>query len=426
MTVTFSGLASGLDTASIVESLMEIESAPITTMENKQEYLETKLEAYTEFNTLLETLSSAVSSISSETDLVSFDVSPDTSDSFSLSTSSITEEGSYAIEVVSLAQKQKDISSEGFAASDQADLTGSITIGGETLEYEDVSLTELVELINEGEYGLSASIVNDGTENGYRMLLTADNAGEEIEIAGSGSIEMDTAGEGHTVEGTKAHVIIDNVDYYSSGNTITTAIKGVTIELTDVSTDGAENVAISSSTETTIATQMEEIVSAYNAMKEYIDTIYESDSTLANSMGTILRGLKTYLGNYDLVSLGIETDWETGSLSFDSEKLSDAYAEDPEAVVEALLGEDGTDGVILRLEEYMETQLDSSTGFLATRESTIESQIARLDENIEKMEARLEKRQETLEAQFTAMETLISSLNTQADFLTNFFESYSS
>jgi len=42
MSVTFSGLASGIDTASIIESLIEIESAPITTMENTQTYLETQ------------------------------------------------------------------------------------------------------------------------------------------------------------------------------------------------------------------------------------------------------------------------------------------------------------------------------------------------------------------------------------------------
>ncbi|MBU0961685.1 MAG: hypothetical protein KKD01_09670 [Proteobacteria bacterium] len=42
MSVTFSGLASGVDTASILDFIMEIECTPITSMENKQEYLESK------------------------------------------------------------------------------------------------------------------------------------------------------------------------------------------------------------------------------------------------------------------------------------------------------------------------------------------------------------------------------------------------
>ncbi len=53
-TVTLAGLASGVDTDSIVDSLMEIESAPITTMESKQTYLEAKKDTYEEFNTLLD------------------------------------------------------------------------------------------------------------------------------------------------------------------------------------------------------------------------------------------------------------------------------------------------------------------------------------------------------------------------------------
>ena len=42
------------------------------------------------------------------------------------------------------------------------------------------------------------------------------------------------------------------------------------------------------------------------------------------------------------------------------------------------------------------------------------------------IETRLEKRRETLEAQFSAMEELISSLNSTGDYLTSFFEDYSS
>jgi flagellar hook-associated protein 2 len=42
------------------------------------------------------------------------------------------------------------------------------------------------------------------------------------------------------------------------------------------------------------------------------------------------------------------------------------------------------------------------------------------------MTTRLEKRRATLESQFAAMETLVSSLNSQGDYLTSFFESYNS
>jgi flagellar hook-associated protein 2 len=79
-----------------------------------------------------------------------------------------------------------------------------------------------------------------------------------------------------------------------------------------------------------------------------------------------------------------------------------------------------------RLDDYLTDQLDSTSGFLVTKETTIEKQISDLDDRISSLETRLEKRQEMLEAQFSAMETLISSLNSQGDYLTSFFEDYNS
>ena len=424
--VTFSGLASGVDTASIVESIMEIERTPITTMEDQQEYLEAKLEVYTEFNTLLDSFYSSVLSMNSSGDLTSFDVVNNGSDYFSISTGLLSDEGTYAIEVVDLAQQQKDISEEGFATPDETTLTGELQFGDETLTYEDVTLTELVDLIAEGDYGITASITDVGTEDGYHLLLTADTAGEEIEITGTGSIVMDTSTDSHTVDATQAHFVIDGIDYYSSDNTVTTAIPGTTITLLAESDSVTENVSITSDTDDVIATQLEELVTAYNSIAEYVETIADTDPTLANSMRNIQRNLKDYLTGNDLIALGIESDWETGELSLDTEILTTAWENDPNAVTVALLGDDDSEGIMARMDEYMSNLLSSSTGFFATRESSIDTENSRLDDRIAAMETRLEKRQETLESQFLAMELLVSSLNSQGDYLTSFFEDYSS
>jgi len=426
MSVTFSGLASGIDTASIIESLIEIESAPITTMENTQTYLETKLDTYTEFNTLLDSFYASVTGLNDENDLNSFEVTNNGSEYFTISTTSLANEGTYAVEIVSLAQQQKDVGTNYIVDTDTTALSGSLEIDGETLDYDNVTLSDLVDLLNEGDYGVTASIIDDGTGGGYRLMLTADTAGEEIAISGTGSVELDTAANGHAVTGTKAHLVVDGVDYYSSSNTVTNAIKGSTITLLAVSDDSADNVSIASDAEEVIATQLQAMVEAYNAINTYIDTIYASDSTLANSMKTVQRSLRNYLTGGDLVALGLSTDWETGELSFDSDTFSDAYAKDSGRVTTALLGDDDSEGMMNRLDEYLTEQLDATSGFLVTKETSIEKQISDLDDRITAMETRLEKRQETLEAQFSAMETLISSLNSQGDYLTSFFASYNS
>lgn len=423
-TVTFSGLASGVDTASIVDSLIEAESAPKTLLENKETYLKTKLETYTEFNTLLDSFYGSVTGLNSANDLNSFEVTNNGSEYFSIKTNSLANEGTYAVKIVSLAQQQKDVSTTGIADTDTTSLSGELQIGDKTLSYDSVTLSDLVDLVNEGDYGVTASIINDGTNNGYRLMLTADTAGEELAITGTGSITLDTAASGHTVDGTTAHVVVDGVDYYSASNTMTNALKGATITLLGES-DAADNVFIASNAEDVIATQLTEMVSAYNAINTYIDTLYDSDPTLANSMKSVQSSLKDYLTSNSLVAMGIKSDWETGELSFDSDTFSTVYADDPEAVKVALLGDDDN-GLMNRLDDYLSGQINSTTGFLATKKNSINKEISRLDDNITAMETRLEKRRTLLEAQFSAMETLVSSLNSQGDYLTSFFDSYNS
>jgi len=426
MSVTFTGLASGIDTASLVDSIIEVERAPITLLEDKQEYLETKLDSYTEFNSLLESLNMAVISLNDQSDLDSYQVTNNGSEYFSVSTTSLTDSGSYNIEVVSLAERQKDISNEGVGDTDTTTLSGELQIGDQVLNYDNVTLSELVGYFDNGDYGVSASIVNDGTENGYRLVLTADTAGEKIEIVGTGDISIDTASNGHTVSGSKAHAIIDGIDFYSSNNTLTSAIHGTRITLMDVSDAGADRLTITADNETVIATALEDIVSAYNGMNEYVDTISDSDPTLANSMRSVCRRVKDFLTGSALVSLGISSNYETGELSFDNDILSEAYENDAEGVISSLLGDTENTGIMNRFDEYMAELVDGSSGFLAIKESLINKQLERMDTSIEQMETRLEKRRETLNAQFTAMETLISSLNSQADYLENYFSSDSS
>ncbi len=424
--VTFTGLASGIDTASLVESIMEIERTPVTLLEDKQEYLEAQKETYTEFDSLLSTLNLAVMGLNNENDLTSFQVTNSGSENFSITTTSVTEAGTYSVEVVSLAQRQKDINNEGFADTGTTKLTGELQIGEETISYEDVTLSELAEMIGSGDYGVSASIINDGTENGYRLVITADTAGDTIDIIGTGDLTIDTVTNGHAINGSKAHAIIDGINYYSSSNTLTSAIHGTSITLMDISDSGSDRVSIVADSENVMIEQIDEIVSAYNEIYQFVEGIYDSDPTLANTMRSVVRNLKGYLTNSALLNLGVSSDWETGYLSFDSSVLSEVYEEDPDAVVYSLLGDDDYEGIFVQFDDYVAELVNGSSGFLATKSSTIDSKIDRLNDSIESMEMRLEKRQATLEASFTAMESLISSLNSQAEYLENFFQSDSS
>ena len=420
--VTFSGLASGVDTASIIDSIIKVESKPKTLLEDKKTYLSSELDTYKEFKTLLADFNTAVSGLNNETDLNSYQVTNNGSDYFSVSTNSLAKEGTYAVKVVSLAQQQKDVSTNVIADTKTTSLSGELKIGDKTVSYSGVTLDGLVDLVNGKNYGVTASMIDEGSGSGYRLMMTADTSGDKIDITGTGSIILDTSTNGHTVEGSKAHVVVDGVDYYGTSNALTNAIKGATLTLQEKS-DSAKNVVIKSDAEDVISTQLKEMISAYNDINSSIKTIAESDSTLANSMKSVQNSLKTYLTNKSLVSLGVSSDWETGKLSLDSDKYKTAYEKDPNAVKVSLFG-DNKNGLMNRLDDYLGQQVDSSKGFYATKKNSIDKETKKLDSSITAMETRLEKRRKTLEAQYSAMETLVSSFKSQGDYITSFFNTY--
>ena len=63
--VNFGGLASGLDTESIVKALMDVEKKPLTRLENDKKFLDTRLKAFSEFDKKLEALETAFTNINS-------------------------------------------------------------------------------------------------------------------------------------------------------------------------------------------------------------------------------------------------------------------------------------------------------------------------------------------------------------------------
>ena len=422
--ITFSGLASGLDTDSIVESLMEIESQPITQLEMDIEYYEAETDAYAQLDTLLDTLLTAVEKMDSAGDLTAVTANSTDENILTATTTTISETGTYHITVESLAEAQKDVSTEGFEETSTESLTGSLTIGDTTIDYSSVSLSDLVDMINAADTGVEASMINDGSS--YRLRLSGEEAGETTEILGTGSIVMDTATDGHTYDAAQAHIVVDNIDIYSSSNSVVGAIPGVTLDLNDADSDEQITLTIDSNTDD-IVSKMDDFVTAYNDILNWISAQSDNEVDWANdsSIRSVKRKLQSFIshqvstaGNYNsLASLGVETDYSTGKLDFDSSVLSAALADDSDSVISLLGGTDDTDGIADRMVSYLESETDSTEGLSVRRADSNDETIDRINDQIEKLEARLEKREETLVAQFTAMETLISEMNTMASYL---------
>ena len=60
MTIQFGGLATGLDTSSIIDQLMELERRPLSLLEKDKTWLNSRLKAFTELDTKLKSFADGI------------------------------------------------------------------------------------------------------------------------------------------------------------------------------------------------------------------------------------------------------------------------------------------------------------------------------------------------------------------------------
>ena len=444
MSIQFGGLATGLDTSSIIDQLMNIERQPLARLEADKTWLNNRLKAFTELDTRLKSFADSIKDLNYRDTLLKRSTTLGSEEFFTASASRDAMPGaSYEVEVVSLARVQKSVS--GGVASSSAPLFGtgslSLTVGGDTHTIDigegENSLTGVMEAINAADVGVRAAIINDGTVNPdgsstpFRMVLTGETVAKEFSLDASGltggaSLDLGTPVQ----QATRAHVRVDNIDIYSDTNTLTEAIPGMTLDLRKAEAGTTTSLAVNVD-KAAIKEAIEEFATGYNKVVSFITSQSVIDGEGGGVLGgdsginAIKRRLQTMLtqpvensGTLRALSqLGFETQ-KDGTLQVNEKTLNAAIDTNLDSVVSLLAGEDGVEGVATRFKNYLFDLTSSATGMLQGRRESINSNLKRIDTKIDASQARLEQRQKTLEAQFSAMETLVSNLNAQSSFLT--------
>ncbi len=106
MGITFSGLATGMDTDSIVKEIMTLERAPLDRIEKQKAAEAEKLKAFKQFSEKLNDLKSAVGDMSLTSQIRKTSVSLSNEGSIT-ATSSGSATGSYSVAVASLPSNKK-------------------------------------------------------------------------------------------------------------------------------------------------------------------------------------------------------------------------------------------------------------------------------------------------------------------------------
>jgi len=194
--ITFSGLGSGIDTASIIQAMLESERVRhIEPYENWKGQWSDKISAFQSLQSLLVDLHTTAKALDSPAEFIVKQASSSDEDIIVATASSSALEGSYEIEVG--ANIKHRLASAGYTDStitafasqnDQIEITvGSnteiITLGSDPTPSTFYTLEDVASEINTLSTLVTAQIINDGSSsNQYRLVLTAKTGGSSNRI----------------------------------------------------------------------------------------------------------------------------------------------------------------------------------------------------------------------------------------------------
>lgn len=333
--------------------------------------------------------------------------------------------------VEALAQQQKDVS-QGYTDKFSATFgtgTLNLTVGGVvnpiTIDSTNNSLDGIAQAINDAAVGVSATIINDGTGTPYRLVLTGESVSESFSLDSSGltggteAIPTMT----NTQIAQQAHIIVDGIDIYGDSNSIDSAIPGLSMDLLTADPGVKTTINVSADNDAT-KEKIQSFVDAYNGVIDFIEQQKDADWGNDSAFRSVKRRLQDMLvsplavgGSYSsLAQLGFETQRD-GKIQLDSGRLGSAMSDDYDSVIALFTGGAGVDGVAATFADYLDSVTDSVDGIYASRKESTDSNLRRIDQRIEVLELRMEQRERTLRAKFSAMEELVSGLNSQGSFL---------
>lgn len=450
-TVSSLGIGAGVDLQSMLSSIISAERSPIRTLEAKISSTNTKISLYGELKSKLDALKSA--SLTLELPSMLGAITAKSSDSTILSSSaaSYATPGSYAIEVKQLASAQKSFSYAYDSGTSFGQGTLNFSVDGvaqpaiELNDQASYTLTEVSARINNAKMGITATVI--AGVDGDRLVLTGEKSGASnsfsftTDIAAPDSVPpgstqnllsaFDPSTDLASTPARNALISIDGISVSSATNTFSDAVAGLSFT---AQKEGSVTVSVENDS-SKIKDAVKKFVEAYNSIVTHIknNSSYDLETktakgfngdsaarsirdTLNSVRNTVPSGLS---GNQfqALADLGV-TIQQDGQLSIDDTMLNQSL-------------ERSADDVMLTLSKYGASfnsainDLMSQNGALTSRVEGLNNSVSRFKDNQAALETRVALIEQRYRKQFTALDTLISSMQTTSSYLTQQLSSLS-
>src|SRR3954451_21929049 len=460
-TINFGGLASGLDTNSIVDQLMSIERQPQNRLKLKQGQIDARKSALSDIQSRLKNLQLAAQDLKSPLlwiDTQTVDVNDPTKVAATRTGGAGT--GGYQLTVTQLASASQHWFSFPSTPTGADDTITFTYGGGSTKQIVIPAGSDIVAAANtinsDSGSPVYASVVTTPSGTKY-LAFSSKTTGTASDFSASDSGGLLVEDATKAVAGVNAQGTVGAQSFDEPTNVVSNAIPGVQLTLKGVT--GATPVTITVGApgpdQGAISAKVKAFVDQYNSTVDFVRSklsekpvvnpqtaadynkgVLYGDTALTGLLGQLRTTMTGQFAENDgnpltldqLSELGVSTgsavgggtlnqDAIAGKLSFDAAKFTQAMATDPLSVRRLLGGSSGvTDNFAKAVDDLLAPVVQAD----GTLDQTIKSQDAQrrvIADQIARMDRTLAKKQDILKAQFAAMEAALQASQSQGQWL---------
>lgn len=442
------GIGSGLDISGIVSKLVVLEKQPLVQLQKSANFMQSRLSLYGQIKSQLSTLEDAAQKLGSAAGWTGMTVSSSNLAAVSATAVSGSSATSFSVEVTQLARKQFSVVApaaagvplgSGVLTLQQGSwATGAfVTAGGAAVTVtidSGSTLTAIAGKINSAGAGVEAMVVEaaegqrlvlrstqSGASSGFDVSLTPTS--EDLDQEAAHYTDLSFTAPSTAQRAQDARFVVDGLEFTSASNSVTQALPGVSLQLTQVTTSP---VAIKlAQDKEAVKKNIQALVDAYNtvnstlanATKYNADTksagLLQGDSTsvgLQNAMRSLMRTELVGRPFERLQDLGISLQLN-GSLAVNSSKL-DAALDKPVDLKQFFAhntsGE--TQGFGLQVAGFVKGAL-LSDGRVTVRTEALQAGMKRNSSEQDRVVERAERMQARLYAVYNTMDSKVGRLN---------------
>lgn len=443
MPIVASGAGSGLDIANLVSQLVAAEADPVNArLNNRETNLGSELSAFGTLKSALSAFQSSVTKLEEETAFQVYTATSSNEESFTATANSTAVPGTYNIEVVQLASAEK-LRSVDYSAGTDTVGTGTldISLGTETfqltIDATNNTLEDIRSAINSAadNPGVTASIIS--VDSGTQLILSSDKLGvsnnidivatDDDALDGFDLTDLNTANFISLRPASDAVIKVDSQTVTRENNSFSDVITGITFNLSDSQPGTTETLSVASDTES-IKKDIESFVSNYNTLSGIMRGLsnFDQSTQVAGPLNgdSVLRGIQSNLRQSlsttvtggvfaNLSELGISLN-DSGDLATDNAKLDEKLNGALSDVNEFFSSETGyAQSFTNSLAGYLDND-----GIIDTRSDGLQNRLNGIDDQRDSLSRRMASLEARLSAQFTAMDILVSQLQSTGSFLT--------